>query len=99
MHRVCTNLGLECRHICMIVRPIYFSCDRESSGTAFMCIYCGLLPTSLAHIGNLINYGQNAHFWTFSHGGKSKNDTKPVSVGCQESKNRKFFKNICFFYF
>jgi hypothetical protein len=35
---------------------------------------------------------QNAYFWTFwtfSHEGKSKNDTKPVSAGRQESKNRK----------
>jgi hypothetical protein len=35
-------------------------------------------------IGHLTNYGQNTYFWTFwtfSHGGKSKNDTKLVSVG------------------
>jgi hypothetical protein len=44
-------------------------------------------------IGHLTNYGQNAYFWTFwtfSHGGKSKNDTKPDSTGRRESKNRKF---------
>jgi hypothetical protein len=53
--------------------------------------------------GHLTNYGQNAYFWTFwtfSHGDKSKNDTKPisashrdlrvlaVSTGRRESKNR-----------
>jgi hypothetical protein len=35
-------------------------------------------------MGHLTNYGQNAYFWTFwtfSHGGKSRNDTKPVSAG------------------
>jgi hypothetical protein len=63
-----------------------------------------------AFIGYLTNYEQNAYFWifwTFSHGGKSRNDTKPVSAGRQdlrvlaisvgrrESRNRKFlFKNI-----
>jgi hypothetical protein len=44
-------------------------------------------------MGHLTNYGQNAYFWTFwtfSHGGKSRNDTKPVSAGRIESKNRKF---------
>jgi hypothetical protein len=44
-------------------------------------------------IGHLTNYGQNAYFWTFwtfSHGGKSKNGTKPDSTGRRESKNRKF---------
>ena len=37
-----------------------------------------------AWIGHLTNYEQNAYFWTFwtfSYKGKSRNDTKPVSVG------------------
>jgi hypothetical protein len=44
-------------------------------------------------IGHLTNYGQNTYFWTFwtfSHGCKSRNDTKPVLAGCRESKNRIF---------
>jgi hypothetical protein len=56
-------------------------------------------------IGHLTNYGQNDYFWTFwtfSHGDKSRNDTKPIlmgrrdlrvsadSVGRREFKNRKF---------
>jgi hypothetical protein len=61
-------------------------------------------------IGHLTNYGQNAYFWTFwtfSHGGKSRNDTKhvsagyrdlrvsAVSVGRRESKNfKKLLKKI-----
>jgi hypothetical protein len=61
-------------------------------------------------IGDLTNYGQNAYFWTFwtfSHEGKSRNDTKPfsaghqdlrvsvVSAGRRDSKNRIFkLKNI-----
>jgi hypothetical protein len=39
---------------------------------------------------------EKAYFWTFwtiSHGGKSRNDTKPMSGGCRESKNR-FLKNL-----
>jgi hypothetical protein len=42
-------------------------------------------------IGHLTNYGQKAYFWTswtFSHRGKSRFGTKPVSAGRQESKNR-----------
>jgi hypothetical protein len=57
-----------------------------------------LAPTFV--IGYLTNYGQNAYFWTFwtfSHGGKLRNDTKPVLAGRQESKNRKgFFKYFIF---
>jgi hypothetical protein len=38
-------------------------------------------------IGHLTNYGQNTYFWifwTFSHGGKFRNDTKPVSADCRD---------------
>jgi hypothetical protein len=48
------------------------------------------VPITIRH---LTNYGQNAYFWTFwtfSHGGKSRNDTKPISAGRGESKNGKF---------
>jgi hypothetical protein len=63
-------------------------------------------------IGHLTNYGQNTYFWTFwtfSHRGKSRNDTKPISAGrrdlrvladlagCRESKNRKFQLKILLF--
>jgi hypothetical protein len=49
-------------------------------------------------IGHLTNYGQNTYFWTFwtfSHEGKSRNDTKPDlrvladSASRRESENRK----------
>jgi hypothetical protein len=56
-----------------------------------------LARETLPTIGHLTNYGQNSYFWTFwtfSYGGKSKNDTKPVSAGRRESKNRFKLKNI-----
>jgi hypothetical protein len=54
-------------------------------------------------IGHLTNYEQNAYFWSFwifSHRGKSRNDTKPVSMGCRdlrvsaESAGHRESKNI-----
>jgi hypothetical protein len=45
----------------------------------------------------LSNYGQIAYFWTFwtfSHRGKFKNDTEPISAGRRESKN----KNTIFYF-
>jgi hypothetical protein len=38
-------------------------------------------------IGHLTNYGQKAYFWTFgtfSHEGKSRNDTELVSAACRD---------------
>jgi hypothetical protein len=57
------------------------TCLSKLTQKSTICIF---LWTSTM-IGHLTNYGQNAYFWTFwpfSYGGKFRNDTKPVSVGC-----------------